>query len=209
VDRTIGLNRVLVALTADHGVAPSPQVLEEEHLPGGRLKTKLADPAQNALEARYGPGNWVLDTTGASLFLNNALIADRRLDAGEVQKTAARAIAAMPDVARVYTREQMLAGRYPVDRFESRVLRGFNASRSGDVEVILDPYWIRDTSAATHGTPYNYDAHIPLVFMGARIRAGAYYKAAALNDLAPTVSALLEVEIPSGSSGRILDEMLK
>ncbi|HSU66928.1 MAG TPA: alkaline phosphatase family protein, partial [Tepidisphaeraceae bacterium] len=82
VDRTVGLNKVLVVLTSDHGVAPGPETLEREKLPGGRLKTKLADPAQQALEARYGAGNWVLDTTGASLYLNNALIADHRLDPG-------------------------------------------------------------------------------------------------------------------------------
>ncbi|HTF64486.1 MAG TPA: hypothetical protein VK638_17525, partial [Edaphobacter sp.] len=81
--------------------------------------------------------------------------------------------------------------------------------RSGDLEVVLEPYWIRGgTSGATHGTPYNYDTHIPLIFMGPGVRPGRYYRSAALNDLAPTLSALLDVEIPSGSVGRVLDEII-
>jgi arylsulfatase A-like enzyme len=199
----------LVVLTSDHGVAPSPTVLEEQKLPGGRLKDKLADPVQKALEARFGPGKWVLDTTGASIYLNNQLIADHHLAPADVQKAAASALAALPQVARVYTREQLLNGLYPADRFDSRVVRSFNRNRWGDLEVILQPYWIRDSAAATHGAPYNYDTHIPLIFMGSGIRPGRYYRDAALNDLAPTVAALLDVEIPSGSSGRILDEILR
>ena len=85
--------------------------------------------------------------------------------------------------------------------------RGFNSRRSGDLEIVLEPYWIRGTTVATHGTPYNYDTHIPLVFMGKGIQPGRYYQHAALNDLAPTAAALLDLEIPSGSVGRILYEM--
>ena len=63
-------------------------------------------------------------------------------------------------------------------------------------------------SGTTHGTPYDYDSHVPIIFMGAGIKPGKYLKAASPNDIAPTLANLLDVEIPSGSSGRILDEML-
>ena len=88
-------------------------------------------------------------------------------------------------------------------------MRGFNAQRSGDLEIILEPYWIRQATGTTHGTPYNYDAHIPLILMGARIKAGEYSVAVALNDLAPTLATLTGVEIPSGSAGRVLTEALR
>ena len=67
---------------------------------------------------------------------------------------------------------------------------------------------MRAASGTTHGTPYAYDAHIPLVFMGPGIKAGHYDANVALNDLAPTVATLLAVETPSGSQGRVLNEML-
>ena len=99
-------------------------------------------------------------------------------------------------------------GQDVCDRIGSRILRGFNAQRSGDLEIILEPYWVRQAQGATHGTPYNYDAHIPLILMGRRIKAGEYSDHVALNDLAPTLATLLGVEIPAGSVGRVLTEAL-
>ena len=209
VDKKIGLRNVIVIMTADHGVAPVPELLAEQKMPGGRITAGFFDPIQAALEARYGPGKWLSSTAGSSPYLNHQLIAEKKLDAAEVRRVAAQAISASPHVTRVFTRDQLLNSRASVDKFEIRVLRGYNASRSGDLEILLEPYWIRGTTKATHGTPYNYDNHIPLVFMGAGIRPGRYYQAVALNDAAPTLAAMLDVEIPSGSVGRVLYEMFQ
>jgi arylsulfatase A-like enzyme len=111
-------------------------------------------------------------------------------------------------VARVYTRDQMLQGAVDEDRFGRRVLNGFNAQRSGDLEILLEPNWMRSATGTTHGTPYNYDSHIPLVLMGPRIKPGTYSNHVALNDLAPTITTILGVDPPSGSSGRVLTEAL-
>jgi arylsulfatase A-like enzyme len=89
------------------------------------------------------------------------------------------------------------------------VLRGFYAQRSGDLEVILEPFWMRQATGTTHGSPYNYDAHIPLILMGRRIKPGEYSSHVALNDLAPTLATILGIEIPSGSSGRVLVEAIR
>jgi hypothetical protein len=134
-------------------------------------------------------------------------MAQMKIEQAEARAVAAQAAMAVPHVARVYTREQLLLG-VPGDRIGSRVLRGFNPQRSGDLEILLEPYWMRQATGTTHGTPYNYDAHIPLILMGQRIRPGAYADHAALNDLAPTLATLLAVPIPSGSSGRVLTEAL-
>ena len=91
-----------------------------------------------------------------------------------MRRVAAAAAAEVPHVARVYTRDQLLRGEVANDRIGSRVLRGFNAQRSGDLEIILEPYWMRQAQGTTHGTPYNYDAHIPLILMGQPIKAGEY-----------------------------------
>ena len=91
----------------------------------------------------------------------------------EVRRVAAAAAAKVPHVARVYTRDQLLRGDVPNDRIGSRVLRGFNAQRSGDLEIILEPYWMRQAQGTTHGTPYSYDAHIPLILMGRRVKPGS------------------------------------
>ena len=209
IEKSIGMKNVLVILTADHGVSPTPELLAQQRMPGGRIKGNPFEPIQQALEARFGAGQWILSTAGSSPYLNYDLIQAKKLDPDEVIKTAARAIARAPHVMRVYTREQLISSRAAADVIDTRVMRSFCAERSGDLEVVLEPYWIRGgTSGATHGTPYNYDTHIPLIFMGPGVRPGRYYRSAALNDLAPTLSALLDVEIPSGSVGRVLDEII-
>jgi len=207
VDKLVGLQHTLVAFTTDHGVAPLPESLEDRRLPGGRMTTaELFGPIERALSTRFGAGKWLMATAGSSPYLNYELIDTLHLDPSEVRRVAAAAAAGVPHVARVYTRDQLLRGEVQNDRVGSRVLRGFNAQRSGDLEIILEPYWMRQAQGTTHGTPYNYDAHIPLILMGRGIKPGLYSDQAALNDLAPTLATLLGVEIPSGSSGRVLTE---
>ncbi len=89
-----------------------------------------------------------------------------------------------------------------------RVRNGFNAARSGNVTVLLDPYWIAGRNGTTHGTTFDYDSHVPILFLGAQVRAGRYNANIIVNDIAPTLATMLDVETPSGSVGRVLDEML-
>jgi Type I phosphodiesterase / nucleotide pyrophosphatase len=209
VDQKVGLNRTLVILTADHGVAPLPEVMATRRMPGGRLVRKdLVDPVEAALAAAYGAGKWVEGRAGSSLYLNRALMKDRKLEPRVVEETAARAAESIPHVYRAFTREQLFRGDVPRNPWTSRLLAGFNPERSGDVEILLEPYWIGQEKDASHGTPYSYDTHIPLVFMGAGVHPGRYDAAVAMNDIAPTLATMLDVETPSGSSGRVLVEML-
>ncbi len=173
VDALVGLDHTIVALTADHGVAPVPEVQQKRKLPGGRLKQEeLFGPITAALTAKYGEGKWILATAGTSPYFNHPLIAEKGLDPAEVRRVAAVAAAAIPHVARVYTREQLLSGEVRPTRSARRIVRGYNLQRSGDLEIVLDAYWLRATAGTTHGTPYSYDAHIPLVLMGPGITAG-------------------------------------
>jgi predicted AlkP superfamily pyrophosphatase or phosphodiesterase len=210
VDKTVGLQHTLIALTADHGVAPLPEDLASRSMPGGRIANKeLFGAIQKGLEAKYGPGEWLASTAGSSPYLNYVLIAEKKLNAEDVRRVAADAALAVPHVTRVYTRDQLLRGDVGDDRIGRRVVRGFNVQRSGDLEIILEPFWMRATSGTTHGTPYNYDAHSPLVLMGPPIKPGVYSDPVALNDLAPTLATILNVQPPSGSSGRVLTEAIK
>ncbi|HZT39866.1 MAG TPA: alkaline phosphatase family protein [Bryobacteraceae bacterium] len=209
IDETIGRDQVLVALTADHGVMPLPERLARDRMPGGRLSgADLFGEIKRGLSERFGPGDWVVGTAGTSPYLNWDLIKTRGLKAAEVEDAAAAIAQSLPHVARVYTRHNLLAGNVTPDRISARVARSFNARRSGDLEIILDPYWIRGNTGTTHGTPYSYDAHIPLILMGPGIRPGRYAEPVALNDLAPTLATLLDIETPSGSVGRALYEAL-
>jgi hypothetical protein len=208
VDRQVGLDNVLVVLTGDHGAAPSPEVNALRKMPGGRiLVSTLKQVAQAALEKKYGAGDWVAGAWDVSVYLNQSLIALRKLHPAEVDRAAAQALMAMPHVARVYTREEIAHGELLQDDIGRLVTNGFNVRRGADIEVVTDPYWIVSDKPASHTSPYGYDVHVPLIFMGPDIRAGRYDRSIAVNDVAPTLATILDVETPSGSAGRVLSEI--
>ncbi len=126
----------------------------------------------------------------------------------EVERVAADAIRPMPHIFRVFTRTQLINGQLALDPVGVRMRNGFNAARSGNVFVMLDPYWIVSRAGTTHGAPFDYDTHVPVLFLGPRIRPGRYNVNVIVNDIAPTLATMLDVETPSGSVGRVLDEML-
>jgi hypothetical protein len=103
----------------------------------------------------------------------------------------------------------LLNGAILEDEVGRRVRNGFNAARSGNLTVILDPYWIVSPAGTTHGAPFGYDTHVPVLFLGPGVRPGRYNRNVAVNDIAPTLATMLDVETPSGSVGHVLDEMLK
>ena len=212
VDQKVGLANVLIVFSADHGVAPTVEAQQARHMPGGRIApNEITKAIEDALTARYGasPGNWVL-AAGGGLFpyLDHKRIADRKLDLAEVRRVAADAVRRVAHVARVYTPEQLrsMSGGDMIDR---RVRNGFNPTRGSDLSVVFEPfYYAGGGRGTTHQSPYSYDAHVPLIFLGPGIQPGRYDGAVTVNDAAPTLTTVLGVETPSGSVGRVLTEML-
>ncbi len=201
-----GAGNVLAVLTADHGVAPVPEVNAQRKMPGGRVNgAQMQAAVEAALTAKFGMSHWVAYTSEAGMYLN----VQPHVDPGEEETVAANALRAYPHVARAYTRTQLINGEIQADEVGTALRYGFNATRSGSVLIVLEPYWIVGTVVATHGTPYGYDTHVPMLFLGARIKAGRYNGSVAPNDIAPTLATILDIETPSGSVGRVLTEMLK
>jgi hypothetical protein len=209
IDRRVGLAHTVVVLTADHGVAPLPEQMAQWKMPGGRFsRPDLERAVTGALEKAYGPGAWVEGRAGSAIYLNRALIAERGLDPAAVERVTAEGAESVAPVWRAYTRSQLLEGRVPPDPWSRRVLLSFDRERSGDVDILLEPYWMSGATGTNHGTPSSFDTHIPLVLMGPGIRPGRQDRMVLLNDLAPTLATLLGVETPSGSSGQPLVEIL-
>jgi len=210
IDQRIGAGNTLVVLTADHGVAPVPEVNQERKMPGGRLsEIVMLRGVNDALKAKYGEGKWIVGTAEGALYLNRQLIQEKTLRLAQVEETAAAALRGMPHVFRVYTSEQLAHGETTGDYVSRAVLRGFFEQRSGDVILVQDPYYVFSGSGTSHSTPFDYDSHVPVIFMGEGIRAGEYHEKIAENDIAPTLATILRVEEPSGSIGRILEEMFQ
>jgi hypothetical protein len=209
IDGRIGAGNTLVILTADHGVAPVPEVNQARKMPGGRLNGgELTAKITDALTKRFGPGKWLLASSGGMLYFNQDLIRAQKLDPAEVELVAAEAGLEQHHIARVYTRSQLVDGAVQHDEISRAFSVGFFGQRSGDLFVLQEPYYLFEATGTSHGTPYDYDNHVPVIFLGPGIKPGKYSTRIAVNDIAPTLAEILNVEQPSGSIGRILSEIL-
>jgi predicted AlkP superfamily pyrophosphatase or phosphodiesterase len=211
LDQRVGMQNVVVVLTADHGVAPLVEASVEHHMPGGRLIREPEEAVQAALARKYGEAKWVVGTAEYGIYLDWSAIESRKLNRKEVAETAAAALRSLPHIFRAYTWDDLLHGEIQHDLVGELLTNGFFAPRAADVTWVPEPYWLTATknSGTGHGTPFGYDTHVPVIFMGPGIKPGVYNQAIKPNDIAPTLATLLSIETPGGSIGRCLSEILK
>jgi predicted AlkP superfamily pyrophosphatase or phosphodiesterase len=203
-----GLDRVLLALTADHGVAPLPGAAREAKLPAGVIDDeKAAAAAEQALAAAFGPGKWVTALIESNLYLDLAALDARQVPHALAEETAAAALARQPGIYAAYGRTRILEGRLPHTDVAQRIERSFHPKVSGDVVLVSEPFWMPGrATGTTHGTPYAYDTAVPLLLAGAGVRPGRYARRVSTLDLAPTLADLLGILQPAGCEGRVLAE---
>ena len=208
LDSSVGLNNVLVVLAGDHGVAPTPEANAARHSSGGRMPPVIQSTVQAELAKKYGDGKWILSTSEHTLYLNLDLIREKNQTRAQVEETVREAVLALPHVFRVYTRTQLMNGSIFDDKIGRQVANGFNQVRGGDVFLLLEPFWFYGTPTTTHGSAFNYDSHVPVIFMGPWVRSGIYDGNIVVNDVAPTLATILEIETPNGADGRALKEII-
>ena len=210
-EKQAGRGKVLVVFTADHGVAPVPEENISKHLPGGRFNAQTERTAvETALSAAFGEGKYVLGSADLGLYLNPETAAGKHLRMSDVEQVAAEVLRKQPQVVRVYTRTELTTTPVSGDRIDQRVRNGFNTEHSGDVLVLHEPNWLAGGTGTNHGTPYSYDTHVPMIFYGPHtlVEPGQYAADAAVQDIAPTLADLLNIATPSGSTGRVLAEII-
>jgi hypothetical protein len=167
--------------------------------------------AEKALTAAFGPGPWIEAEDEAYLFLNRETLRKQNVPEAKAEEVAAEAAASQPDVAAAFTRTQFLTGTLPNTPIGRKAANSFNPKRSGDVFLVFMPYAVPSSSATgtTHGTPWNYDAQVPLIFWGSAFKAGFYATPCQPIDLVATLAAVLGLTQPSGAQGTPLTPSLK
>lgn len=220
LDKQLGLNNVLVVLTADHGVAPIPKYAHQHNLGGLRIDgLKLKKDIEDRLIKRYGElekaeDKYLFGLVNQQVYLNEALIREKKLDIKEVEDFVGQYAVKTEGFATYYTRSKIVAGEMPNTDVGRRIVAGFSPERSGNVFLLVKPFVQiaeaeEEYDGTGHGTPYHYDTHVPIIFMGKQVKSGVYREACSPSDIAPTLATILEVEPPNGSVGRILNEALK
>lgn len=213
LDKRVGLDNVLVVLTADHGFANTPEFSQSRHIDALRINPgKLVEALNAELERTYGVAKLVKKSMLPEVYLDYDAIDKRGVSRTDVENHAVRFLLAQPGIAQVFTRTQFENGGVPTTRLGVLMQRAWNRQLSGDLMVVATPYSIfsSGTSGATHGNPYDYDTNVPVMIMGGRwIKPGAYGSYTEVVDIAPTLAHLLRVRPPAAAEGRVLTEALR
>ncbi|MGZ3183951.1 MAG: alkaline phosphatase family protein [Telluria sp.] len=213
LDKQVGLDNTLVVLSADHGFSNTPEYLRAQlHIDAGRIAPDpLLKELDEALARRFGFKHLLKKSSLPEVYLDYAAIEQHQLAREPVEDAAARFLLGRPGIAQVFTRTQLEHGAVGATRLGLMVQRAWNRQRSGDLFVVPAPYhyFSSATSGASHGTPYTYDSHVPLVLYGKRwIRAARVPDYAEVVDIVPTLAYLLDIRTPSGADGRVLSGAL-
>jgi hypothetical protein len=200
VDARVGKDRWLGVLTADHGVMPLVEVLQARGLPARRVSPEDMHAAvQAALSARFpGKDGLITDPDPMEYVLDQAAIDRHGLDRGEVERTIREALLSTDVVDAVYAAPELMGPPRPADPFFDIHQRAFFASRSGDLVTRTKPYvYVGGRVGGTgHGTPHDYDRHVPIVFLGRGVRPGTHDEACGPEDVAWGLGRLLGLPYP-------------
>ena len=209
LERTIGLDRCTIVLTADHGIPPLPERVQAANpgMGGGRIdNARLLRTAEEALTRAYGPladgKRWLLVDENW-LFFQRGVLAEKKVAPAAAEATVRDALRTLEWVAEAWTRTELDAGAVTGPFAEGVRLSHFSA-RSGDVFYFMKPFWVDRKTGTNHGTPYVYDVHVPLVWRGVGVKPGTYSGRVGIDDIAPTLARILGLVAPPQSDGRVL-----
>jgi predicted AlkP superfamily pyrophosphatase or phosphodiesterase len=217
LDAKVGQGQYVVAMSADHGIGPLPEVSQQQGKPAGRISpTVLSRDAEKFLEQTFGkPGDekthWIVEAIYPWIYLNREAIHEKGLEDDEVEQALTRWLKQQPGFLTAYGRNQLLRGLPKEDSLGAQVRRSFYADRSGDVEVVVKPYYLC-TSRLTgtfHGTPHPYDTHVPLLVYGPGINSGLHKERVQPQAIAAILSRALELTPPEGAEAPVPDGLFK
>jgi predicted AlkP superfamily pyrophosphatase or phosphodiesterase len=215
IDKSVGLSNTVIVLVADHGVDLIPEVRVAERFPGGRiLAGELQARLSDALRKKFKTAeDLVRGFYNPCFFLATDKIKKLGLAEMDVEEAAAEILRAEPGIAYAVTRSALVTGHVPEIPVMHMLQAAFHPERSGHVFLIQRQGWFllneSTTYAATHGSVYDYDVHVPMFVAGPGIRAGIVGRNVSPQDLAVTLAAYLGIAAPTGSTGVPLVEVFE
>ncbi|GAC1425545.1 MAG: alkaline phosphatase family protein [Flavisolibacter sp.] len=208
LDKTFGLKNIIIFLTADHGAADVPAYIKSNtrYYSENKIKASL----NNALLKDWGTDSLIENVSNLQIFLNHSLMHVKHISEDNILATCRQNLQRLDGIYDIISSRQL--GSCPwVDEFCTVIKNGYNPKRSGDLILMGEPGWIGDYSLAggtTHGSPFIYDTHVPMLWMGWGIRNGSSYQKTETPDIAPTLAALLGCSEPNGTTGKPMMDVL-
>ncbi|HLC84123.1 MAG TPA: alkaline phosphatase PafA [Bacteroidia bacterium] len=209
IELQVGKGNALIFLTADHAAPEVPSYLLDLKIPAGYVNEwMMLDSLKKYLNKTYGD-SLVLSYSNQQIFLNNKVIEAKKLYLQQVQEDVAAFMIKFNDVSEVITGTTMNNTQY-TEGVRYLMQKGYNAKRSGDVLVNYLPGYVDYMpTGTTHGSPYSYDTHVPLLFYGWNIKQGSSTEQVYITDIAPTLAMMLNIQFPNGCTGKPISFLVK
>ncbi|MEG1590219.1 alkaline phosphatase PafA [Chryseobacterium sp.] len=209
LDGKVGKNQYTVFVSADHGGAHSVGFLKEHKINTGFFGEGMEKSLNEKLKAKFGVDKLINGVDNYQIYFDRKLMADNNLELEDIKEFAIHELEKDPTVLYAVSTTEVQEATIP-EPIKQRIINGINRQRSGDIQLIshdsmLPPY---SKTGTTHSVWNSYDAHIPLIFMGWGIKHGESNKQYHMTDIAPTVSALLHIQFPSGNVGNPITEVI-
>lgn len=209
VDSRVGWSHVLVVLSSDHGGAEPAAELRRLGLRGARLgEAELDRRARELAEEEYAREDFILGVETPYVVLDRIEIQKAGRDVLEVRRRLADGLSRLPHVFRAHA----VGLDEEPGSLPAQIQRSLHSDRSGDIYVVTDPYtlFLQDEQlVATHGSPWSYDSHVPLVMAGPGIPRGNVGRSVDVRSIAGTVAALLNITPPSAAKKELLVETFR
>ena len=209
VDNQVGLDKTLIVLSADHGVAEAPEYMQSIGFPAGRLLPQsIIDAANRIGSDLLGIDEIVKYYYRPYVYLYEDKIEAKGFALEEAQELVAAELVKEQGIYAAVTK----AGFHKIanDEVARRVRNNYHPERAGDIYIVQDPYWFNfdpGPVAVMHGSPWRYDTHVPVIFVGPGIPAGVVRREIQPADVAPTLAALLGMSPPGSAQGTVLPEV--
>ena len=215
LDTKVGAGNYVIALSADHGVVPVPEDMQQTGADAGVLHVPEVQQKIEETLAKFSYTAPTVARIASSDIYFSPGIYDKLKTDPMAMSTLLEAIRSVPGVAEVYRAEELTdrpATKSPIRAAEAS---SYFAGRSGDLLIVPKPYWLissgpegkaRDYGTG-HGTPYYYDQRVPILLMGWGIQRGEYFGGVTPADIAPTLAALCGITL-STRDGHVLSEAL-
>jgi len=209
-EKQVGKENLVIFLTADHGGATVPAYLMDQRAPGGYMDYKpLKDSVNSWVKRSYNAENWFMELNNEQLYLNEDAIVKSGKTVEEVEDFLASKLPFFEGIRSVTTASILKKQACPEGSLKF-IQKGFHPKRSGNVFITLEPNWMEfSKTGTTHGSPYSYDTRVPMLWYGWKIQHGETASPYYIDDIASTVSWILNIPFPNANSGNPLPLPLK